>query len=197
MNREEALIYLPVDDENDAQDLYEEKLFELKQFFLNRFPMTKLVNARLSKFGKIEEAYRALGGGIQETSNIMSVSYPAFDSIHDLYSWYNREKNALRLQLLSAGFLDEVARVLDEYILTTRHYAVYWKVTVNEVDKSEIKLGIEPNPMDIQSALNILSDQKKLDSEYIFSLPDENCLKSEAKRLSLWLNFESNEQSIR
>lgn len=197
MNREEALIYLPVDDENDAQDLYEEKLFELKQFFLNRFPMTKVINARLSKFGKIEEAYRALGGDISELSNVVPVNYPAFDSMHDLYSWYNREKNVLRLQLSSAGFLSEVARVLNDYILTTRHYATYWKGPVNEIDGSEIKLGIEPNPMDIQSALNALSDQEKLNSEYIFSLPDKNCLKSEAKRLSLWLNFESDEQSIR
>ena len=197
MNREEALIFLPVDDENDAQDLYEEKLFEMKQFFLSRFPLTKVINARLSKFEKIEEAYRALGGEIPSYVHVASVEYPSFDSIHDLYTWYNKQKNLLRLQLSSAGFLSEVTGVLQDYILTTSHYAKNWKVPVNEKDQLAIKLGIEPNPMDIQAALNALSDQKKMNSDYILSLPDENCLKSEAKRLSLWLNFESDEQSIR
>ena len=193
MNREEALIYLPIDDENDAQDLYEEKLFELKQFFLSRFPMTKLINARLLKFGKIEEAYRALGGEIAEELSSDRKDYPLFDSFHDLYKWYNQERNTLRLQLSSADSLSVVSNVMKEYLRATRHYATHWKVPTHEIDDTTIKLGVEPNPMDLQSAINALSHQEKLNSEYILSLPDENCLKSEAKRLSLWLNFEIDE----
>ncbi len=193
MNREEALIYLLVDEENDAQDLYDQKLFELKQFFLSRFPMTKLINARLLKFEKVEEAFRALGGTIPYAVSPNKKTNPTFDSIHDLFKWYNVEKNLVRLELASAKSLNEITNILNEYLRITIEYATYWQVPVHEEDKSILKLSVEPNPMDIQSALNALSDQIKLDSEYILSLPDENCLKSEAKRLSLWLNFEINE----
>ena len=193
MNSEEALIYLPIDNENDAHDLYDEKLFELKQFFLNRFPMSKVINARMSKFSKIEDAYVALGGELPEVTNPQIKSYPSFDSIHELYKWYNLEKNSVRLQLSLAKSLKEIWNALNEYVRLTREFATYWQVPVDESDQSIIKLSVEPNPMDIQTALNALSDQEKLNSEYIFTLPDENCLKSEAKRLSLWLNFENNE----
>ena len=193
MNKEEALIYLPIDDENDAQDLYDEKLFELKQFFLSRFPMTKLITSRLAKFGKVEDAYLALGGTVSDTVNPIVKSLPSFDSIHGLYKWYNLEKNSVRLQLSLAESLNEITTTLNEYLELTREYAKYWQVSVSELDQSTIKLSVEPNPMDIQSGLNELSDQEKLNSEYILTLPDDNCLKSEAKRLSLWLNFEINE----
>lgn len=193
MNREEALIYLPVDEENDAHDLYDEKLFELKQFFLSRFPMTKLINARVSKFKKIEDAYVALGGESSVPIEPTVISYPTFDSIHSLYKWYNSEKNSVRLKLSLANSLPEVSNALSEYLRITREFATYWRVPVDEEDQSIIKLSIEPNPMDIQMALNALLDHEKLNSEYILTLPDENCLKYEAKRLSLWLNFENNE----
>lgn len=193
MTREEALIYLPVDEDNDAQDLYEEKLFELKQFFLSRFPMTKLINARLAKFEMIESAYRELGGEIPDVAPIKDKVYPKVDSIQALFSWYHLEKNSVLLQLSAAKSMLEVKNILNEFVTLTRFYASHWRVEVDSKDEMAIKLSVEPNPMDIQSALSALSDLKIVDAEYIFSLPDDNCLKSEAKRLSLWLNFEMNE----
>lgn len=193
MTEQEALIYLPLDEENDAQDLYEEKLFELKQFFLSRFPMTKLINARLAKFEKVEMAYRVLGGVVPHFTEKAVKNYPKFDSIHALYKWYNLEKNAARLQLSAANSMGEMKSLLENYVELTRYYASHWKVNLAEGEELTIKRGVEPNPMDIQDALNTLSTHQNLDAEYIFSLPDDNCLKSEAKRLSLWLNFEMNE----
>lgn len=193
MTQEEALIYLPVDEENDAQDLYEEKLFELKQFFLNRFPVSKLIQARLAKFCKVEDAFRSFGGEISGESLVEEKIYPNFNSIHDLYKWYNFEKNSIRLKLSSAKSHKEVSNILTVYLQVTRFYAKYWKLSEYDKKNSSIKIGVEPNPMDIQSALTELSNQENLDSAFILTLPDDNCLKSEAKRLSLWLNFEINE----
>ena len=198
MTQEEAVIYLPIDEENDLQDLYDEKLFELKQFFLNRFPMSKLINARLTKFQNVEEAFTVLGGTVEVGGLEMSnIDLPEFNSIHDLYIWFNQEKNSLRLRLSSAQSYNQVRYVLDEYLRITVHYSKYWRIPVDEKDMGMIKIGVEPNPMDIQSALTEISTIEKLDAKHILTLPDENSLKSEAKRLSLWLNFESDEQSIR
>ncbi|MDG1332762.1 MAG: hypothetical protein P8P74_10550 [Crocinitomicaceae bacterium] len=197
MTKDEAILYLPVNDEDDLQDSYEEKLFELKQFFLSRFPMSKLIIARMSKFEKVEEAFIVLGGEVSSASNIPVVTLPELGSIHTVYIWYNREKNALRLLLSAAQSYSEVLAVLNEYLRIAMHYAKHWQIGVNEEEGKSIKIGVEPNPMDIQEALNELSEKETIDSQHILTLPDENVLKSEAKRLSLWLNFESNEQSIR
>lgn len=193
MTKEEALIYLPTDEEGDLQDVYEEKLFELKQFFLNRFPVSKLINGRLAKFQKVEEAFETLGGVVAIDKEVNRVDWPEFSSISDLYSWYNREKSFLRLRLSASQSYSEVKQTLNEYVHVTKHYAKYWLVPVDEKDSAALKIGVEPDAMMIQHALNELSNLEKIDSEYILSLPDENSLKSEAKRLSLWLNFESNE----
>ena len=74
----------------------------------------------------------------------------------------------------------------------TKHYASYWQLPIHEKDAA-IMMGKEPDPMTIQEALSELSAIEKITSEYISTLPDENVLKSEAKRLSLWLKFETNE----
>jgi hypothetical protein len=197
MTKEEALIYLPVEDEDDLQDLYDEQLFELKQFFLNRFPMSKLINSRLKKFEKVELAFVTLGGTIPGILESSKVSFPEFESLKGAYLWYNREKNAIRLRLSSAQSGKEVQAVLEEYISLTKHYAEQWKLPVDAENTAGLKIAVEPNPMDIQEALDALSDEEIINSVFILTLPDENLLKSEAKRLSLWLNFESNEQSIR
>ena len=196
MTKEEALIYLPFDGEVDLEDLYEERLFELKQFFLNRFPMTKLINSRMNKFKRVEEAFTRLGGEIPKISENVEITLLEFESIKDLFIWYNHEKNAIRLRLSSAQSGNEVHEVLRHYVSLTRHYAEHWKIPVTDQGNEAVKIAVEPNPMDIQEALNAFSEKQLINSVFISSLHDENYLKSEAKRLSLWLNFESNEQSI-
>lgn len=193
MTLEEAHIYLRVEEDQDIDDVYEDKLFELKQFFLNRFPLTKLIEGRLAKFLKVEEAYKLLGGSVLSSSLEMTEDFPDFSSLSELYKWYNIERNKLRLQLTAAKSHNEVKRVLAYYTELTKHYALHWKIPLNEDISAAIKLGTEPNPMDIQTELNALSDKEPINVESILALSDNNCLKSEAKRLSLWLNFETNE----
>lgn len=197
MTKEEAIIYLPIDEDDDLQDLYDEKLFELKQFFLNRFPMSKLIHSRLKKFEKVEEAFVSLGGLVPDLEEEAALDVHSFSSLKEVFAWYNREKNRIRLRLSSAESVSQVRMVLSNYIQLTKHYAEHWKVPIQKDDKEIVKIAVEPNPMDLQEALNELIDEQIANSDFISSLPDENHLKSEAKRLSLWLNFESDEQSIR
>jgi len=197
MTQEEALIYLPIDEEDDLQDAYDEKLFELKQFFLSRFPMSKLIDARLTKFSKIEEAFVALGGIANDDGFSVQSDTPKFDSILAAHKWYNQKKNAIRLELSNASSFNKVEKVLEKYLEVTKHYAKSWLIPVEQEANSSLSISKEPDPMSIEEAFNELSDLELINSDYISTLPDENVLKSEAKRLSLWLKFEMNERSIR
>lgn len=197
MKPDEALIYLPIDDESDAEDLYDEKLFELKQFFLGRFPISKVIKARLSKFEKIEEAFIALGGHVEVFQQQKVHVFPEFNSIFPLYRWYNIERNRIRLAISSARSKSQLSAVMEEYVNLTKYYATYWLLPEIDLTSVEIKVGAEPDPMDIQNELNTHGEETIIDPSYISSLPNDNCLKSEAKRLSLWLKFENDEHTVR
>lgn len=197
MSPDEALIYLPLDDESDAQDLYEEKLFELKQFFLGRFPISKVIHSRLTKFEKMEEAFVALGGKLSGAQYRKELVFPEFNSIHTLYIWYNIEKNRLRLAISSANAKSDLATIMEEYLELTKYYASFWLLPESELTSNEIKVGAEPDPMEIQHELTHHEANRVLDAAYISALPNDNCLKSEAKRLSLWRKFENDELPIR
>ncbi len=195
MNREEALIYLPMDDENDLVDLYDEKLFEAKQFLLSRFPISKVIKARITKLHKVETAYQTLGGIIIELKYFDPIELPHLKSIREAFHWYNQQKNRLRLQLSGAKSAGEIASVLDELLTLTRHYAEAWP-NMGAERSAELKMNEESNPMDIQAELDRTNADFSLDLNQILSLPNDNVLKCEAKRLSLWLNFENNGWSV-
>lgn len=194
MTEEEAKLFLSVEDNDEIVDVYEEKLFELKQFFLNRFPVTKLIRSKLASFEKVETAYRVLGGDVEITHRQGEQFFPnAFDSLKEVFTWYYQQKNTVRLQIMAAQSHDDLAQVMKQYVQVAQYYAKQWEVSLQEEDKVGIAIGSEPDPMDIQTELNRHETEGKDFETFILSLPNENCLKSEAKRLSLWLKFESNE----
>ncbi len=193
MTEKEAMVYLSIQDKDEAEDVYEEKLFALKQFFLNRFPVSKLIKSKLATFKKVQTAYEALEGETEEEQQTTLVEFPQLDSLKSAFSWYHQEKNAVRLQLLAAQSHKDVEEAMMNYVQLAQHYAKHWQIPLNEDDHVGIAIGSEPDAMEIQAELNAqekMSENGKMD---ILSLPDENCLKSEAKRLSLWLKFEINE----
>ena len=192
MKEEEALLYLSAEDLDDAEEIYEEKLFELKQFFLNRFPVSKLIQSKLSTFLKVEQAYEVLGGSISGGLQLPTMEFPTIESLQAAFSWYHKEKNAIRLHLLAAQSHADLQRVLSRYIDIAQHYAKQWQVPLADEDKVGIAIGVEPDAMEIQAELRVQKEKGFIDKAFILSLPNENCLKSEAKRLSLWLKFETN-----
>lgn len=192
MTQAEALIYLPISDEADLEELYEEKLFELKQFLLYRFPISKLIQARLLKTQNIEKAFVVLGGEVPLSKQLNVEVLPELNSIKEAFDWYVSAKNQVRLRMTSSYSLAELASYAQQLIDLTQHYAKAW-ILPNEVLENAPKVSAEANPMDIQDALTRIGPAIHIDSDYILTLSDDNCLKSEAKRLSLWLNFENNE----
>lgn len=194
MTREEALIYLPAQDEEERDEQYEEKLFELKQFFLNRFPVSKVIRTRLDKMYKVEIAFKALGGELITMAEPISMDLPNFPSLPLAFDWYHRQRNALRLRLNAAQSVLEIESYLDQLLRLTKHYATFWEIELN-VHDAQLIIGKEPDPMEIQEAFKEFGNDEQLTSDSLARLADENCLKVEAKRLTRWLVLE-NESSI-
>lgn len=196
MTREEALIYLPLEDEDERDDLYEEKLFECKQFLINRFPIGKVIKSRMDKFLKVEEAYIALGGSIKqfsvennpENQRLSASKEPIFPSLSAAFDWYHAERNALKLKLNQAQSAGEMNAYLQELLMITKVYAAQWRLDLMPSDPNPIA-SQEPDPMELQAAFKLVGAQEPT-RETVEKLAEDHVLKLEAKRLSFWLKAE-------
>ena len=54
MTREEALLYLPEQDGESLEDRFEQVLFEIKQSFSTKTPVSKLISNKLRRLERIE-----------------------------------------------------------------------------------------------------------------------------------------------
>ncbi len=196
MNREEALIYLPVQDADERDDLYEEKLFECKQFLINRFPIGKIIKSRMDKILKVEEAFLALGGSVKPFSSekrdeILTLSnrLPTFQSLQEAFDWYHSERNLLKLKLNGAQSAREMEAYLQGLLTITKVYAEQWFVSRTPTDANPIS-SQEPDPMELQAAFKQFDGTDKLTSAVLETLTDDHVLLREAKRLTFWLTSE-------
>lgn len=189
MNREEALIYLPAQDDDERDDLYEDKLFECKQFFINRFPIGKVIKSRISKLLKLEEAYIALGGIVKPFSVTERQDFPKFQSIQHAFSWYHSQRNALKLNLNGAQSAREIEEILTLILEVTKRYAQEWELELLATDPLAIS-SQEPDPMELQAAFKQFENGEQISRACLAELADDQLLKMEAKRLSRWLKSE-------
>ena len=62
MTKKEAFLFFPHTDQDDLYDLYEERLFEYKTFFITKFPIEKVYKAKEKKLLQMHEAFTVLSG---------------------------------------------------------------------------------------------------------------------------------------
>lgn len=186
MQKQEADLYLSFDGPEDLDDRYEEELFNFQQFFTSRFPVTKLFESKLNKLSKLDEAYIFHGGNIRTQEQSFEFELDT-SSVQAAFNSYQFLRNQLRQSISIAKSGREVRAIVLNLIKLTDAYADLWQVDV----ESGLSLSIskEPDPMELVEAFR---EHPNLDFSELNELSDENPLKTEAKRLSLWRKFEQN-----
>ncbi|MGB0915183.1 MAG: hypothetical protein ACPGVI_03880, partial [Crocinitomicaceae bacterium] len=107
MNREDALLYFPYEEEDDLNDLFEERLFEFKQKLMTIAPSRKLFDIHLSRFSKISDAYLYLSDTV-DSNDVVEFSLIHFeDELAIAWKAYNESKNQLKLLLNRSESLNE------------------------------------------------------------------------------------------
>ena len=92
MTNKEALLFFPLTKESEIEDLYEELLFEYKQFFINKFPLKKVFEAKEKKMLQMQKAYIHLGGKYSSfLSNSIVTNYNFPFSIKETFQLYQKE----------------------------------------------------------------------------------------------------------
>ena len=193
MNNSEIQLYFPHSEQDDINDLYEERLFEFKQFFISKTIISKVFSAKIEKLKKFEKAYLSLTKSCNETCNSLNVVSNKFKSneILTVFNDYQIVKNEFKTGILNAKNSDEIIQIIYNLLESNSSYLLKWPDTLVEDD---IIISKEPNPMDILSA--IIDFNKKGGKEFsdIISLKNicPKIIQIESKRLSLHLNIDNN-----
>ena len=192
MSINNPLMLLPVDEDNSVQDLYDEKLFEFKQFFSRQLPTTKLFSAKLKKLKQIAEAFLALGGKENDFDTV-PIDYQSYDNLNvkSVISIYQSENNALKLKMNLSQSYNSVEKTALEMIDSYKRYAECWMLN-SLPENHQIKLSGELDAMSLLEGVKHFNEEGMTSFEELNTLSMDNVLYKEAIRLSLWLNFEKN-----
>lgn len=186
------LILLPVNEDDSLQDLYDEKLFEFRQFFSRQLPTTKLFSAKLKKLKQITEAFVMLGG---QENNLESFpqTFQSFEGldVKTVVSLFQSERNDLRLRMNSSQSYMTIENNAMKMIESYDRYAQCWSLG-SIPENHQVKLSEELDAMSLLKEVASFNERGSGSFEELNRLSMDNLLYKEAIRLSLWLKFEEN-----
>lgn len=190
MTLKEAKLFFPVEDHEDIDELWEQRLFDQKQFFLTRPPISSVFNSRIKKLEKQYNAYLRLkkeSDSVRTLSNDRDVhSFP--ESILETFNDYHQRRNRFKQDLLQAQDFSSVKAIITAWMNMEHAYYDQWKNSESLNDPVEAFKSKEPDPMDLLDSIKKLTAQEKIEtfealhSNY-FDLPE--LIRKEVKRLTL------------
>ena len=152
MVKEQAHLFFPHSPEDDLEDLWEQRFFEQKQFFLTHPPMRKVWEARIKRLTQQYDAYLAL----TDQTDISDTTEEAFEeninfpegfiaSFHEFHTLRNQHKS----KLLQAQTLKDLNKAIKSWLNTEKQFAKHWAYPACEEDEVEVVRSKEPDPMDL------------------------------------------------
>lgn len=190
MNNKEALLFFPHKEGDDLDDLWEERLFKQKQFFLTRPPIAKVFRSRLKKLEKQHLAYLAL---TENTDNIKSietsdVDYDFSEDIIEAFNRYHELRNSFKHELLKAMDFVSLKKVIESWLQMESKYYSLWENADSLSDDIQVTKSKEPDPMVLLEKLKEMSTRENIslftDLHSRYKDTDE-VIRNEVKRLTL------------
>ncbi|MDH4472701.1 MAG: hypothetical protein QE487_08820 [Fluviicola sp.] len=189
MTHQEALVYLSIDSVDDAEEAYENQLFELKQHFLTKPILWKTAEGKMKRLAQLQAAYQTLGG----TSPSLPISVESVTFSNDFqesFSMYHLRRNQLKQINASAENAVAVSDCVKQLLELERSFVQLFE-GLDDWTESAVVLGAEPDVMLMQQQLKeqfalgrntlplLYSSKNNLPNELLLAL----------KRLSLLKNY--------
>jgi hypothetical protein len=191
---EEALLFLPLEDQ-ELNEVYEDRLFDMKQFFLRQVPVSRLYASKVEKMKRLQEAYLALGGkDFTDHGSEGEMKLQIAPTLLESAKVYQGNLSALKAQVMRATSFPQLIKVSERLLKNMRYYAeaFAWK---NQETES-VRVSQAPDEMELLAELNRLDNQGIQHLARLAELNPDNCVRKEANRLSLWLKMEMDERAI-
>lgn len=185
----EAKVYFPESDTESIEEQYETMLFQWKQYFVNRFPISKLYASKAIQLSYYEEAYSVLTGEVHKPEMVhFDQNFPG--SLKEAFLHFEKERSRFRQALYSCNSISQIMTLIGVFPAFAATYASYWEF--NHQSLEGIMVSKEFDPMALLDALKDAETLGVITSKDISKLPDDHLVVRESKRLSLWLKMDKN-----
>lgn len=196
MTKEEAKLFFPYNEEDILSDLYDERLFEYKQFFLSKTPIRKVFEARLEKLNQLDKAYTILSGVPAVRVEILPAEPIIFsDVILEAFNQWEQRKGIAKQKIATSFDAGTLSGNVQEYLILVDAYRKKW-YTEHEIPVEIPQVSKDEDPMVVLEAIKAFdaSGGKKFDD--ILKMNTNSFLLKEMKRLSLLIKNYGDGRSI-
>jgi len=184
VTKQEASIFLRIEDFESCEEALEFQLFELKQQLISKPCIPQLLQARLSKLKQLKEACRALEFEIESTIIELKINELNIYSLTDCFNSFLKNKNVILARLSSNLTIDLMEISINLLLENLKVWSKLWpKIPILEDEK--ILLSKELESMKFYQVLKELKQVNVFNFKDLdFDLLPEN-LNHEIKRLNL------------
>jgi hypothetical protein len=153
MTNKEALAILGVANPDEFEDAFEERLFELKQYFLTKPLISKLYRSQSEKIVHLCQAAYHFGLEIHQDSLVVSEQWGGFtgEIVHD-YLAFEKHRSSFKERLMKTSDGGRIAQLVDQLLKIQEEYLALWP----EIKGEGVILGKEPDPMELLSGIKEL-----------------------------------------
>ena len=191
MTKEQAQLYFPYSPGDDLEDLWEQRFFEQKQFFLTRPPIQQVWMSRLKKLKQQFNAYLILTDqeNLDDVNTIALENEIAFSEEYiAAFHQFHKQRNQYKSALLKAQNYSGLVQVIEDWLKTELSYAHYWSFSKSKDNEIEALISKELDPMEFLKELNstkdLINSTLIRDLKENYNILSEN-VKKEVKRLTL------------
>ena len=184
MIKQEASIFLGIEDFESFEEALEFRLFELKQQLISKPCIPQLLQARLSKLKQLKEACRAFEFEIKSTTIELKINELNIYSLIDCFNSFQKNKNIILARLSSNLTIDLMEISINLLLENLKVWSKLWpKIPILEDEK--ILLSKELESMEFYQVLKELKQVNVINFNdlYFTKLPEN--LNHEIKRLNL------------
>lgn len=184
MTKQEASIFLRVEEFETFEEALEFQLFELKQQLISKPCIPQLLQARLSKLKQLKEAYQVLEIEIESTNLELKINILDSSNLIDCFNLYQKNKNLILAQLSSNLTFDLLEMAIHFLLENLKSWSKLWPKTAILEDEN-ILLSKELESMEFYQVLKDLNKSNVIYFSDLNSIQLPPNLSNEIKRLNL------------
>ena len=186
MTESEARLFFPFEEGDDLEDLYDERFFEFKQFFLTKAVVGRVFHAKLDKLIKFENAYTCLIHSEFKNVDVHFESINFSDVVSEAFALFEQKKGEIRQKIGQARGSKDLIPYVEQLIELVRSYYQKWQSPA-ELDVKIESISKEPDSMQLLRAIKEFESAGGKTFQDVLEQKGNEELQKEMKRVSLLL----------
>ena len=191
MTENELKIFFPFDENDDLDELFEARLFEYKQFFIQKTVIPKVFEAKIEKLIKMDLAFNTLKNKVIAQEVFYTKIENPFEiekNILNVFNDFQLKKNTIKKKLHQSQSTYDLIHHVRTLLLLTKFYLDKW---IDVPIEKEIVISKEPDPMELLKAIHEFNLKGGINFADILEKTNicPDLLIIESKRLSLQRNL--------